>query len=91
MFEQSRIQSRDAAAVTLLDFLSGISQVESGRLCQSRVVASISAAHSAAPTENVSVMGKYSVKKLTLPVFVKEKNIDTTGMSSNKMATVPNL
>lgn len=55
------------------------------------LLASISAAHRAAPTAIALVMDKGLRTKRTLPVLVKENKIDANGMSSKRVATRPNL
>lgn len=89
----TKAQSREAAVLLYSIFLVA-SLVDFGLVISVMVVllASMSAAHKAAPTETLSALAqRLSEDKVDVPVFVKVKKMDANGISSNNVATVPNL
>ena len=85
--------SRDAAVLLYSAFLVA-SLVDFGTVISviRVLLASMSAAHRAAPTGTSSELRQRLLEgKIGIPVFVKENRIDANGISSSNVATVPNL
>lgn len=89
----NQASSREAAVLLYSAFLVA-SLVDFGTVISviKVLLASMSAAHRAAPTGTSSALRQRLFEgTIDIPVFVKENRIDANGISSSNVATVPNL